>query len=167
MLVPGSKLIDRAVHDSREPRGQPIGGVVRVALETGAPLVPVGIVGAEEVHPILFKVGTPAQALGLPFLPVTPTFPMLGAAGALPLPSKWVVRVGEPIPIDPDRRYICNPGSVGQPRDADPRASFALLDLEASTFTVHREDYDIASAQAATLQAGLPTVLADRLAIGA
>ncbi len=76
------------------------GGVVRVALETGAPLLPVGIVGAEEVHPILFKVGSPAQALGLPFLPVTPTFPMLGPAGAVPLPSKWVVRVGEPIPID-------------------------------------------------------------------
>jgi predicted phosphodiesterase len=76
-------------------------------------------------------------------------------------------RPGEPIPIDFDRRYICNPGSVGQPRDADPRASFAVLDLENCTFTVHREDYDIASAQAATLQAGLPTVLADRLAIGA
>jgi predicted phosphodiesterase len=76
-------------------------------------------------------------------------------------------RAGEPIPLVPQRRYICNPGSVGQPRDADPRASFAVLDLDENTFTVHREEYDIASAQAATLQAGLPTVLADRLAIGA
>ena len=59
------------------------------------------------------------------------------------------------------------PGSVGQPRDADPRASFAVIDLEARTFTVHRVEYDIDAAQLATEQAGLPTVLGDRLAIGA
>ncbi len=74
---------------------------------------------------------------------------------------------GVPLALDPQRRYICNPGSVGQPRDADPRASFAVLDLDAATFTVHREEYDVDAAQVATLQAGLPTVLADRLAIGA
>ena len=71
------------------------------------------------------------------------------------------------IELDPENRYICNPGSVGQPRDCDPRASFAILDLAARTFTVHRIEYDIAAAQAATQQAGLPTILADRLAIGA
>ncbi len=76
------------------------GGVVRVALETGVPLVPVGIVGAEEAHPLLFKWTTPARALGLPFLPVTPTFPMLGPLGGLPLPTKWVIRVGAPIPLE-------------------------------------------------------------------
>jgi 1-acyl-sn-glycerol-3-phosphate acyltransferase len=76
------------------------GGVVRVALETGAPLVPVGIAGAEEVHPILFKVGTLARTLGLPFFPVTPTFPLLGPLGLLPLPSKWMIRIGEPIAVD-------------------------------------------------------------------
>ena len=69
--------------------------------------------------------------------------------------------------LHPERRYICNPGSVGQPRDCDPRASFAVLDTSARTFTVLREDYDVAAAQAATQQAGLPTILADRLAIGA
>ncbi len=74
---------------------------------------------------------------------------------------------GVPIPLDPQRRYICNPGSVGQPRDADPRASFAVLDLENRAFTVHRQEYDIDAVQAATQEAGLPTVLADRLAIGA
>ena len=72
------------------------GGVVRVALESGVPLVPVGVVGAEEAHPILFKWHTPARALGLPFLPVTPTFPLLGPLGVLPLPSKWVIRIGKP-----------------------------------------------------------------------
>ncbi|MDH5306629.1 MAG: acyltransferase family protein, partial [Myxococcales bacterium] len=73
------------------------GGAIRVALETGAPLVPVGIVGAEEVHPVLFKWHAPARALGLPFLPVTPTFPLLGPLGVVPLPSKWVIRIGRPI----------------------------------------------------------------------
>ncbi len=74
---------------------------------------------------------------------------------------------GKPIALCPNRRQICNPGSVGQPRDADPRASFAVLDMDERTFTVHRRPYDICAAQAATQEAGLPTVLADRLAIGA
>jgi 1-acyl-sn-glycerol-3-phosphate acyltransferase len=73
------------------------GGVIRLALERGVPLVPVGVVGAEEVHPILYKATAPARALGLPFLPVTPTFPWLGPLGALPLPSQWVIRFGDPI----------------------------------------------------------------------
>jgi 1-acyl-sn-glycerol-3-phosphate acyltransferase len=73
------------------------GGAVRLALAADVPIVPVAIVGAEEAHPILFKVETPARALGLPFLPVTPTFPWLGPLGALPLPSKWVISFGEPL----------------------------------------------------------------------
>jgi predicted phosphodiesterase len=81
--------------------------------------------------------------------------------------TAYVTPDGQPIQLLEGRRYICNPGSVGQPRDCDPRASFAMLDTDEMTFTVHREMYDIAGAQAATLQAGLPTVLADRLAIGA
>jgi 1-acyl-sn-glycerol-3-phosphate acyltransferase len=75
------------------------GGVLRLAIETGVPLLPVGIVGAEEAHPILFKWTTPARAMGLPFLPVTPTFPLLGPLGVLPLPTKWVIRIGEPISL--------------------------------------------------------------------
>jgi len=73
------------------------GGAVRLALAAGVPIVPVAIIGAEEIHPILFKLETPARALGLPFLPVTPTFPWLGPFGALPLPSKWVISFGEPL----------------------------------------------------------------------
>jgi diadenosine tetraphosphatase ApaH/serine/threonine PP2A family protein phosphatase len=89
-----------------------------------------------------------------------------GALTALDV-AAYLPRSGEPVSVDADHRYICNPGSVGQPRDADPRASFAVLDLDEATFTVHREEYDIDAAQLATVQAGLPTVLADRLAIGA
>ncbi len=75
------------------------GGVIRAAVENRVPLVPVGIVGAEESNPILFKSYTPARALGLPFLPVTPTFPWLGPLGLVPFPTKWVVKVGAPIPL--------------------------------------------------------------------
>jgi 1-acyl-sn-glycerol-3-phosphate acyltransferase len=77
------------------------GGAVRLALAAGVPVVPVAVVGAEETHPILFRVEAPARALGLPFLPVTPTFPLLGPLGALPLPAKWVISFGEPLPTPP------------------------------------------------------------------
>jgi 1-acyl-sn-glycerol-3-phosphate acyltransferase len=76
------------------------GGVVRVALEAGVPIVPVAVVGAEEAHPILFKLTTAARAVGLPFVPVTPTFPLLGPLGLLPLPAKWHVRFGAPLATD-------------------------------------------------------------------
>lgn len=75
------------------------GGVIRAAVENGVPLVPVGIVGPEEAHPILFKARAPARSVGLPFVPVTPTFPFLGPLGLLPLPTKWIIQVGEPIPL--------------------------------------------------------------------
>jgi 1-acyl-sn-glycerol-3-phosphate acyltransferase len=73
------------------------GGVVRIALATGVPIVPVAVVGAEEAHPVLFKVESLARAAGLPFVPVTPTFPAFGPLGLLPLPSKWSIAFGEPL----------------------------------------------------------------------
>ncbi|MEE3326045.1 MAG: 1-acyl-sn-glycerol-3-phosphate acyltransferase [Myxococcota bacterium] len=69
-------------------------GAVLAALERDLPLVPVGLVGPEETHPLLAKVSPPQSMTGLPFLPVTPTFPLLGALGALPLPARWVIRFG-------------------------------------------------------------------------
>jgi 1-acyl-sn-glycerol-3-phosphate acyltransferase len=76
------------------------GGVVRTASEMGVPLVPVGVVGAEEINPILYKATTPGRVLGLPFIPVTPTFPFFGPLGALPLPSQWLIRIGEPFDLE-------------------------------------------------------------------
>lgn len=64
-------------------------------------------------------------------------------------------------------RWLLNPGSAGQPRDHDPRASFAILDTEAQTWTWHRHEYDIAPVAAAILAAGMPSKLARRLYDGA
>jgi predicted phosphodiesterase len=63
-------------------------------------------------------------------------------------------------------KYMINPGSVGQPRDGDPRAAFALYDVEARTVTLHRVPYDVEQAQDKIFSAGLPERLAIRLAEG-
>jgi diadenosine tetraphosphatase ApaH/serine/threonine PP2A family protein phosphatase len=70
------------------------------------------------------------------------------------------------IPIEESHRYLVNPGSVGQPRDGDPRAGFAIVDTKARDVTIHRIEYPIAKAQARILEEGLPDVLAQRLALG-
>ncbi len=63
-------------------------------------------------------------------------------------------------------RWLVNPGSVGQPRDGDPRAAYAVVDLGALTITLHRVTYDVAAEQAAIRAAGLPELLASRLVDG-
>ena len=68
--------------------------------------------------------------------------------------------------IDEDGRYLVNCGSVGQPRDGDPRAAYAIVDTGARTLTVFRVEYDVATAQAKIIAAGLPEVLAQRLGMG-
>jgi 1-acyl-sn-glycerol-3-phosphate acyltransferase len=75
------------------------GGFVKLALRTGSPIIPVAIVGAEEATPMVAKVTWLARAMGLPHLPVTPTFPLFGPAGLLPLPSKWTIRFGPPVDL--------------------------------------------------------------------
>ncbi len=71
------------------------GGTVRLAMKTGAPVIPVAVLGAEETYPILFTSGFIANALRVPYFPFTPLFPWLGPLGVLPLPSKWYIRFGE------------------------------------------------------------------------
>ncbi|MDP9094937.1 MAG: acyltransferase family protein [Actinomycetota bacterium] len=73
------------------------GVFVRAALKTGVPIIPVSIVGSEEIHPVLGNAKTLARILNLPYFPLTPTFPWLGALGLVPLPSKWYIEFGEPI----------------------------------------------------------------------
>jgi diadenosine tetraphosphatase ApaH/serine/threonine PP2A family protein phosphatase len=68
--------------------------------------------------------------------------------------------------LESQARYLVNCGAVGQPRDGDPRAAFGVYDSEARSVVILRARYDIAAAQAKIIDAGLPDVLAQRLAVG-
>lgn len=74
-------------------------GFVEIALRTGAPIVPVAVVGSEEIYPKLADSPALARAVGAPFVPITPTFPWLGPLGLVPLPSRWRIEFCEPIDV--------------------------------------------------------------------
>ncbi|MCU0263794.1 MAG: acyltransferase family protein [Candidatus Nanopelagicales bacterium] len=94
------------------------GGFVSAALRTGVPIVPCSVVGSEEIYPMLGNVKLAARMLGLPYFPVTPTFPWLGPLGLVPLPSKWVIEFGEPI----------DTGGFGDAAAEDPMLVFEITD---------------------------------------
>ncbi len=75
------------------------GGFVEVALRTGSPIVPVAVVGAEEIYPKIADSQLLAKLLGAPFVPITPTLPWLGPLGLIPLPSRWRIEFCEPIDV--------------------------------------------------------------------
>ncbi|MGB0099619.1 MAG: lysophospholipid acyltransferase family protein [Nocardioides sp.] len=76
------------------------GGFVSAALHTGVPIVPLSVVGAEEIYPLVGNLPSLARLLGVPYIPITPLFPLLGPLGMVPLPSKWLLEFGEPIRTD-------------------------------------------------------------------
>jgi 1-acyl-sn-glycerol-3-phosphate acyltransferase len=76
------------------------GGFVKLALQMRVPVIPVAIVGAEEAYPMIANAKWLARTFGFPYFPITPTWPLLGPLGAIPLPSRWVIEFGEPIPMD-------------------------------------------------------------------
>jgi 1-acyl-sn-glycerol-3-phosphate acyltransferase len=75
------------------------GGFVRIALKTGSPIVPVAVVGSEEIYPKIGNMPFVTRLLGVPFVPITPLFPLLGVFGLIPLPSKWNIEFCEPIDV--------------------------------------------------------------------
>ncbi len=80
-------------------------GTARLSVRTGSPVIPVAIVGAEEAYPVVARLYRAGRLVGLPWIPVTPLFPLCGMAGALPLPTKWSMHFGAPIhPPAPDGR---------------------------------------------------------------
>lgn len=94
------------------------GGFVAAALRAGAPIVPCSIVGSEEIYPKLGEIKLVARLLGVPYFPVTPTFPWLGLLGAVPLPSKWLISFGAPVEAP----------AVGRDAADDPALVFGLTD---------------------------------------
>jgi 1-acyl-sn-glycerol-3-phosphate acyltransferase len=94
------------------------GGFVSAALRSGVPIIPCSIVGAEEIYPLVGNIPTLARLLGIPYIPITPFFPLLGPLGLLPLPSKWIIEFGEPIETD----------KIGAAGADDPMLVFNLTD---------------------------------------
>lgn len=94
------------------------GGFVSAALKAKVPIIPVSIVGAEEIAPIIGNMNTIARIFGLPYAPITPTFPWLGPLGLIPLPSKWIIEIGTQIPTD----------GFGERAEEDPMLVFDLTD---------------------------------------
>jgi 1-acyl-sn-glycerol-3-phosphate acyltransferase len=88
------------------------GGFVEMALRTGAPLIPCAVVGSEEIYPKLGELPGVAKMLGAPSVAITPTFPLLGPLGVIPLPARWRIAFGPPIDLS----------SLG-PEAADDRAT--------------------------------------------
>ncbi|MBI1909068.1 MAG: acyltransferase family protein [Deltaproteobacteria bacterium] len=90
------------------------GGFIKLALRTGSPIIPTAVIGAEEIHPIIYKSTLLAKPLGIPYLPITPTLPWLGLFGLIPFPSKWSIHFGGPIlfeeygPKDADDQLLVN-----------------------------------------------------------
>ena len=115
------------------------GGFVSAALRTGVPIVPLSVVGAEEIYPLVGNIPSLARALGLPYLPITPFFPLLGPLGLIPLPSKWLLEFGEPIRTDE-----FEPGAADDPmlvfnvtdqvRETIQQTLYALLMKRSSVF---------------------------------
>jgi predicted phosphodiesterase len=82
------------------------------------------------------------------------------------IPSFIAAQNPDGVELDPECAYLINPGSVGQPRDGDPRAAYAIYDSSRKLLTYLRTEYDVESAQRRIKEVGLPPVLADRLAVG-
>jgi 1-acyl-sn-glycerol-3-phosphate acyltransferase len=76
------------------------GGFVSAAVRAQVPIIPVSIVGSEEIYPLISSAPVLARALGLPYFPITPLFPWLGLLGLVPLPSKWIIEFGEAVTTD-------------------------------------------------------------------
>lgn len=76
------------------------GGFIEVALKARVPIVPVAIVGAEEIYPIVANLKPLARVFGFPYFPITPFFPALGPLGVLPLPTRWTIEYGQPISVE-------------------------------------------------------------------
>ncbi len=84
-------------------------GFARMALALDVPVVPVAVVGAEEIYPLVGRAEGVGRLFGMPYVPITPFFPLLGMLGTLPLPTKWFMKFGKPIrmkQVDPETRWL-------------------------------------------------------------
>jgi 1-acyl-sn-glycerol-3-phosphate acyltransferase len=115
------------------------GGFVTAAIRAQVPIIPIAIVGSEEIYPLIAKAPALARALGVPYFPITPLFPWLGPLGMIPLPSKWIIQFGEAITTDElGPRAADDPMTVfnitDQVRETIQQTLYALLMQRRSAF---------------------------------
>ncbi len=115
------------------------GGFVSAALRTQVPIIPLSVVGAEEIYPLVGNIPSLARLLGVPYVPITPFFPWLGPWGMVPLPSKWLMEFGDPIRTDEfDEGAADDPMLVfnvtDQVRETIQQSLYALLKRRESVF---------------------------------
>ena len=109
---------------------------------------------------------TPCCLVGHSHVPLLFAFPTTPKGGSSPTPTQArILEPGEVVPLSAGR-FILNPGSVGQPRDGDPRAAYAIVDTAGGTLTQRRVSYDFRRTQEKMQRAGLPPYLSQRLAVG-
>lgn len=84
-------------------------GFARLAMALNVPIIPVAVVGAEEIYPLVGRAEGIGRMFGMPYIPITPFFPLLGLLGTLPLPTKWQIQFGKPIhlpQVDDEARWV-------------------------------------------------------------
>ena len=116
------------------------GGFVSAAVRAQVPIVPISIIGSEEIYPLIASAPAVARALGVPYFPITPLFPWLGPLGMIPLPSKWTIQFGEAIATDElppgaadDPMIIFN--ATDQVRETIQQRLYTLLKQRRSSFS--------------------------------
>jgi 1-acyl-sn-glycerol-3-phosphate acyltransferase len=103
---------------------------VRLSLTHRVPIIPVAVVGAEEASPVVGRAENAGKLFGIPYIPITPFFPLLGVLGAVPLPTKWFIRIGRPFEFyrPPARDDVINP-AVLPPRELARRVRRAITTM--------------------------------------
>jgi 1-acyl-sn-glycerol-3-phosphate acyltransferase len=76
------------------------GGYIEMALRARVPIIPISVVGAEEIYPMIADLQPLARLIGFPYFPITPTWPLLGPLGLIPLPTKWSITFHDPVRTD-------------------------------------------------------------------
>jgi 1-acyl-sn-glycerol-3-phosphate acyltransferase len=115
------------------------GGFVSTAIRAQAPIIPISVVGSEEIYPMLADLGPVARLFGLPYFPVTPFWPWLGPLGLIPLPSKWRIQFHSPIevshldPKDADDQHLVM-AMADEVRDIIQRGLYENLKLRRGVF---------------------------------
>ncbi len=121
------------------------------------------VLSIEQAHACMEVQSEPVALIGHSHVSL---FFSLPAGGSAAETAGGQSAAGARLVLDPEARWLINPGSVGQPRDGDPRAAWLELDTAAPSALFHRLPYDIERAAGAITEAGLPQRLADRLYVG-